>query len=218
MARRSARSVGLIVRAVERSLFAISLCLAACAPAPPQEVTILSDPAQCPDLTGTYVETGVRRHKDGTKPNEESHMSWLIIGGAGIDYPPVNPPLTKRGESAFPPKYLAHSLRISHPKADAMQFEAFDDAGTLIGTYRIGSERHWSCRDGLFVQGSSSRSIGVESGSVDVTWKRTLTRLGDGSLVISRYESRQSLSYFLHTPDGPPRVLNTEELYSPAAQ
>ena len=207
------------MQSTPRIITAMSALLTSCAlTPPPQAPDTTSDLAQCPNLAGTYLEEGIETDRKGVKPPRPVHLSWIILGGSGIEYPPVRPPLASGGGPNNPMKYFARTLVVSHPTRDVIQFQAFDENGIEIGTYRVGPERHWFCRASAFVQASSRRFEASELYPVDVVFRRTLQRAGDGSLVISEYDSRQQLGYIIQTPDGPPYIRDTEEVYKPVTR
>lgn len=202
-----------------RTIFVTALLSATgCAPVPPS-VSTESDPAHCPDLSGTYAEVGVRHHIAPKKPDQPAHLTSLILTarvvGTEMKYEPEKARLYRvvPGSSMT---FVAETIRITHPKRDRIQLQAFDKQGESLGVFEIGREHGWACRDAAFVSESSGRYGGADFTPVHDTYgKRAITRSEDGSLVLARRSSRQEVSLLrLYGPTGAPDIESSEERYA----
>ena len=197
-------------------LAALSINLFGCT-SPPKVAATTPDISQCPDLTGSYAEAGVKRAPG--KPDEVAHLTWLILGsritGTEMKFEPEKDPLYMASKPGVSMVYFAQNIRISHPRHDRLELEPFDKAGKSLGAFEIGPEHGWICRNGAFVAESAGRYGGADFTPVyDISSSHRMFRADDGSLIIAVHTTTQEVStMLLGSRVGSPKVQETEEKY-----
>ena len=99
--------------------------------------------ATCPDLAGEFREESLPREGGGF---EVDNLTWIFDAAKVHD----GPPLFRGGFGSKQPfEMFVKRYRITNTGDQSMSFDAYDAAGRLMRTFRLGPEEGWYCSGGI---------------------------------------------------------------------